>query len=346
VYCSNQSPVDVYFDNLQIVHTRGPLVEETHYYPFGLTMAGISSQALNFGEPGNNKLYNGKELQNKEFSDNSGLELYDYGARMQDPQLGRWWRVDPLAEKWNNYSPYCYTINNPINYVDPNGKDVRISVNQDKNGNWTITLSSTVYVMGYDAEKRTSQYNDYLKANPNLLTNTTKDKDGTTTTINLDFNYEYVKPEDEDKVTSRINNKDTRNGDNLLVLTDDEHRSDARGFYQDIYGNEKGVHPPIGREHFTDFTARLGNSHDGQGPYYGSAYAAFHETMHLFGLDDWYNSDKAKNTVGTNDIMNQRSSQPKMHQTHWNSWGQYIKQNQQQLMNNNNILNHFVETAP
>jgi uncharacterized protein RhaS with RHS repeats len=49
------------------------------------------------------------------------LETYDYGARMQGPQLGRWWTVDPLAQKRYWATPYNYVQNNPIIRIDPNG---------------------------------------------------------------------------------------------------------------------------------------------------------------------------------------------------------------------------------
>ena len=58
-----------------------------------------------------------------------GLDWLDYGARMDNPAIGLWTQMDPLAEKYYNVSPYVYCAGNPIRYVDPDGREKIIALN-------------------------------------------------------------------------------------------------------------------------------------------------------------------------------------------------------------------------
>lgn len=90
---------------------------ENHYYPFGMALGG-QSYTNPLQQTANKYLYNGKEMQ-----DDLGLDWYDYGARFYDAQIGRWHSVDPMAEKYSNWTPYNYCYNNPIKFIDPTGMD-------------------------------------------------------------------------------------------------------------------------------------------------------------------------------------------------------------------------------
>ena len=89
-------------------------------------MAGISSRGLNIGGNGpdcgcpNKKGFNGNEVQQKEFSDRTGLDVYDFNARTYDQQIGRFIQIDPKANEagQESLSPYHFGLNNPVRYND------------------------------------------------------------------------------------------------------------------------------------------------------------------------------------------------------------------------------------
>ncbi|MDM1072194.1 RHS repeat-associated core domain-containing protein [Empedobacter brevis] len=111
--------------NVRLSYQKGSngelsILEENNYYPFGMKHNRCGGLMGCFGEPArvsNYKYkYNGKELQ-----DELNLNLYDYGARNYDAAIGRWFNIDPLAEEFEESSPYNYVLNNPIRMTDPDG---------------------------------------------------------------------------------------------------------------------------------------------------------------------------------------------------------------------------------
>ncbi|HWI93254.1 MAG TPA: DUF6443 domain-containing protein [Flavisolibacter sp.] len=131
VYVSNETPnINVFFDNLSVTHVRGPLLEETHYYPFGLTMQGISSKAIGLGGAENKIKFQGQEFASKEFSDGSGLDMYEFKYRMDDPQTGRFWQVDPLADDYVYNSPYAFSENRVTSSIELEGLEAKDLYNE------------------------------------------------------------------------------------------------------------------------------------------------------------------------------------------------------------------------
>ncbi|MPM99760.1 hypothetical protein SDC9_146954 [bioreactor metagenome] len=136
--------------NNRVVISQGGAVQEVnHYYPFGgLFGDGVQPSIQRYK-------YNGKELD-REF----GLDMYDYGARHYDAVLGRWFTVDPLAEKYYFISPYVYVANNPVRYIDPDGREYGDFY--DRQGTFLGTDGiddGKVYILNEDKVARTENTN-------------------------------------------------------------------------------------------------------------------------------------------------------------------------------------------
>ena len=172
-FMSSASSSVISIDNFTVTLYNGSEIEEDHYYPFGLNLeiAGLSPSMTN------NIKYNSKELQHNEFTDpvtgiQSGLTWEDYGARMQDPQIGRWLQIDPLAERYNSWSSYCYAIDNPIKYLDPNGKEVWIFF---KNNSYKFDNGN---LYNKDGSKYDGKVKGFLKQSVNALNKISQSKTG------------------------------------------------------------------------------------------------------------------------------------------------------------------------
>jgi len=98
-----------YFKN---TNGSAEVLEENNFYPFGMKHEGYNQTT---GNPAYSYQYNGKELQKE-----TGWS--DFGARMYMSDIARWGVIDPLAETTTRVNPYNYALNNPVMFIDPDGR--------------------------------------------------------------------------------------------------------------------------------------------------------------------------------------------------------------------------------
>jgi RHS repeat-associated protein len=254
-----------------------------NYYPFGLRHGNAILDQAN-----QKYLYNGKELQEE-------TDWYDYGARMYDPAIGRWHVIDPYAGKYLSISPYVYAIDNPINVIDPNGKDCIITVTRDKNGNITgVNISSTIYITGAGASQERA---DDLNKNAGGVF---KPEIKSNINVTFDINYKY---------SSDISKEDLKQGENILDFNNktstDKDRSHTDGGEGYTQGSE--VH--------------LSTSNTGQiyKDRWNNNNTIYHETAHLLGLSDRYDDVQGESRPHIdffNDLMG-GSQNPLLGDTHY-----------------------------
>ncbi len=126
--CLYENQIKDHLGSVRVAYEKdasGLLVRQVNsYYPYGMNITSLSGEPVNIRASGNEYLYNGKMFQ-----DELGLDWLDYGARFYDPALGRWHSVDPLAEKYAPISPYAYVANNPLIFIDPDGRKIRLANN-------------------------------------------------------------------------------------------------------------------------------------------------------------------------------------------------------------------------
>ena len=335
------------------------IVSESDYYPYGMTMENRSfaSSEYRFG-------MNGQE-KSDEIDENGNsytAEFWQYNA-----VIGRRWNVDPLMYNYPSNSPYSIVDNSPLRFVDLDGDAYRLSIKKDANGNYNITISTTVYIYGHDATKVIkvgeedieiqigSELTKAMQQNWNALnTSETIEKDGVQYSINFDVEFKYVGDDINEDLVAQADEE-------MQKVASDKDRAKRTGLNANSLSAEKvsqETKDKIGYVEGDNFIA-IGNqytfgysgnaagkaarnsaaivdySFDIDGILYLKPSTALHEFGHLLGLPEGYDKNQRTYSGYTGDIMAaDQANVTKIHSNHFYDWLDYVLNKYSNSMNN------------
>ena len=138
-----------------ITDDKANITQYDAYLPYGelLVNEHLSTEELPYK-------FNGKQ-----FDEETGL--YYYGARYMNPMASIWYGVDPLAEKYTTTGGYVYTLNNPVKFIDVDGREWTQTT--DKNGNTVITVSLNLSFNGDFSAAQMENYKTTISSEFNRM---------------------------------------------------------------------------------------------------------------------------------------------------------------------------------
>jgi RHS repeat-associated protein len=160
VYLSNEetNPVEVYFDDFKVEHVKSPVIESQSYYPFGLTFDHYQRE---------NSLSNQIKFQGQEHQDELDLGWDSFKWRNHMPDIGRFFGIDKLAEKYYYNSPYAFSENKVVAHRELEGLESwSIHKEEISNEESTPTWKGGDHT-GYDVTFTLTQHTTEMKYDEN-----------------------------------------------------------------------------------------------------------------------------------------------------------------------------------
>jgi len=237
-----------------ITDVSGDIVQHVEYVPFGGTFIDERRTTSSWHTP---FLFSGKERDEE-----TGL-LY-VSQRYQDEKYGIWYSVDQLAEKYPNVSSYVYCMNNPVKYIDPDGRDAKVTV---KDNNIVVKANIILFSKsGKIDEKVINSYKEQVEKN------WTKDENGKNRTYSQDGKkYNVVFDINVSSGSSDLSNENNRDYNGV------------NNYIEVIQGN--------------DYSFRSKVLDTNSGIWTTDTKQAYHEFAHILGIQDRYkNSPDGKSS--------------------------------------------------